>query len=144
MERQWLQMWHPRLTHGCQYPPRLQILRIDREGRIDDVITHVTWRHLCKNILVDSNCHKFAMTQNVRKRCCWHCYIWADSFTFTLLLPSHAGVYEETFNVNIKIAQTMQNIWNLACQQRSYSQGIWNVIVRKSGLLRKCMGGHYH
>ena len=82
MERQWLQMWHPRLTQGSQYPPRPQILRIDREGRIDDVIMHVTWLHLRKNILVDSNCHKFAMTQNVRKRCCWHCYIWGDWFTF--------------------------------------------------------------
>ena len=64
-------------------------------------------------------------------------------FTITLL-QCHAGVHEETFNVNIKIAQTMENIWNLACQQRSYSQGIWNVIVGKSGLLKKCMGGHYH
>ena len=52
------------------------------EGRIDDVITHVTWHHLCKNILVDSNPHKFVMTQNMWKRCCWHCYIWADWFTF--------------------------------------------------------------
>ena len=27
-----------------------------------------------------------------------------------ITMPLHAGVYEETFNVNIKIAQTMQNI----------------------------------
>ena len=29
-------------------PPHLQILRIDREGIIDDVIMQETWRHLCK------------------------------------------------------------------------------------------------
>ena len=28
--------------------PHLQILRIDREGIIDDVIMHETWQHLCK------------------------------------------------------------------------------------------------
>ena len=27
-----------------------------------------------------------------------------------ITMPLHAGVYEEMFNVNIKIAQTMQNI----------------------------------
>ena len=55
-----------------------------------------------QKILVDSDRHKFAMTQNVRKRCRQHCYI--------------AEVYEETFDVNIKIVQTMQNNWNLACE----------------------------
>jgi len=29
-------------------PPHLQILRIDREGIMDDIIMHQTWRHLCK------------------------------------------------------------------------------------------------
>ena len=40
-------------------------------------------------------------------------------------------------NVNIKIAQTMQNIWNLACEQALCSQGIWNFIVEKLSLLKK-------
>ena len=43
-------------------PLRLQIIRIGREGMIDDVITHGTWRHLYKKILVDSDCPEFAMT----------------------------------------------------------------------------------
>ena len=32
--------------------------------------------------LVDPDRHKFTMTQNARKRCCWHCNIWHDWFTF--------------------------------------------------------------
>ena len=36
---------------------------------IDDVITHGTRRHLGKKILLDSNRHESAMTQNGRKRC---------------------------------------------------------------------------
>ena len=38
----------------------------------------------------------------------------------TLLLQWHVRVYKETFSVNIKIAQTMQNIWNSACEQRAW------------------------
>ena len=29
-------------------PQHLQILRIDRQGMIDDIMTHSTWHHLCK------------------------------------------------------------------------------------------------
>ena len=49
------------LYQGCQ-PPTSSIIRIGREGMIDDVIMHGTWRHLYKKILVDSDCPKFAMT----------------------------------------------------------------------------------
>ena len=52
--------------------PCLQILRIGREGMIDDIIMHGTWCLLCKNILVASNHHKYVETQNVWKRCSWH------------------------------------------------------------------------
>ena len=44
----------------------------------------------------------------------------------------------ETFDVNIKIAQRVQNIWNFACEQRACEQGIWNFIVGKSSLQKKC------
>ena len=37
-----------RTTCRAVNPPHLQILRIDREGMIDDVISHGIWRHLCK------------------------------------------------------------------------------------------------
>ena len=37
---------------GCRAvnPPRHQILRIDREGMIDDVISHEKGRHLCQKL----------------------------------------------------------------------------------------------
>ena len=65
------------------------------------------------------------------------------------ILPSHyynamLEFMRKHSMLTLKIAQTKQNIWNLACQQRSCSQGIWNVIVGKSGLLKKCMSSHYH
>ena len=43
-------------SQGCQ-TPRLQILRIDREGVIDDLISHGIWRHLFK---------KYSLTRSSR------------------------------------------------------------------------------
>ena len=43
------------LHYRAVNPPRHQLLRIDREGMIDDVISHDKWRHLCQKMLVDSN-----------------------------------------------------------------------------------------
>ena len=86
---------------------------------------------LVQKILFDSDRDKFAMTQNARERCCWHSNIWPTGW-FTphqsiIKLQRHTEVYEETFDVNIKIAQTTQNSWNFN-------------IVGKSSLLkwRKC------
>ena len=59
-------------------PPHLQILGIDREGMIDDVIKHKHMTSFVQKIIVHSNRHKFAITQNARKRCCWHCNIKFD------------------------------------------------------------------
>ena len=91
--------------------------------------THMT--SLVQKILFDSDRDKFAMTQNARERCCWHSNIWPTGW-FTphqsiIKLQRHTEVYEETFDVNIKIAQTTQNSWNFN-------------IVGKSSLLkwRKC------
>ena len=33
-------------------PRHLQILRIDRQGMIDDIMTHSTWHHLCIKYLL--------------------------------------------------------------------------------------------
>ena len=52
--------------------PYLQILRIEREGMIDDITMHSTRCLLCKNILVDSDHQEYVVTQNTRKRCSWH------------------------------------------------------------------------
>ena len=50
-------------------------------------------------LLADSDRHKFVMTQNVQKRCCWYCCILAEWFTsvlpITLLLQWRAEVYKE-------------------------------------------------
>ena len=51
----------------------------------------------------------------------------------TLLLQWHVRVYKETFSVNIKIAQTMQNIWNSACEQRVW---LFEILLLES-LLKK-------
>ena len=59
-------------TAELSSPPCLQILRIDREGMIDDIKMHGTWRLLCKKILVDSDHHEYVVTQNAWKRCSWH------------------------------------------------------------------------
>ena len=61
----------------------------------------------------------FMMTQNTQKRSCWHCNIWPDYFfptnhiTVYMTWQWHIGVYEEMFDVNRTIAQTMQNIWEV-------------------------------
>ena len=107
-----------------------------------------TWymSSFAQKILVDSERHKFAMTQDTQKRSCCHCYIWADWFTFHESHNDYYVIYyngmqdfvRETFDVNIKIAQRVQNIWNFACEQRACEQGIWNFIVGKSSLQKKC------
>ena len=56
--------------------------------------------------------------KNARKRCCWNCNIWPNWFTsnqshYCLYYKIwHIRVCEETVEVNSKIAQTTQNIWN--------------------------------
>ena len=101
-------------------PWHLQILRVGTKGMIDDVITHSTWCHLCKNTPWLRSSQIFAVTQNTRRRCCWHCNIWP--ITLLLILKLHTRVCEETFNVNIKIVQTMQNIWNFIVQKASLQE----------------------
>ena len=61
---------------------------------IDDVIC-------AKKTLWIQSSRIFTVTQNARKRCCWHCNIWP--ITLFLISKLHTGVCEETFNVNIKI-----------------------------------------
>ena len=46
---------------GAVNPLGLQILRIGREGMIDDVVTHGTVSFV-QEVLVDSDCPEFAVT----------------------------------------------------------------------------------
>ena len=87
---------------------------------IDDVITHGTWCHLCKNTPWLRLSRIFAVMQNARRRCCWHCNIWP--ITLLLISKLHTGVCQETFNVNFKIVQTMQNIWNFIVGKSSLKE----------------------
>ena len=67
-------------------PPYHQILRIDREGMIDDVIMHNKWWHLCQKCLLISI----------------DVYSTNSSYLATLLLKLqwHTRIYEGTFHVN--------------------------------------------
>ena len=84
-------------SQGCQ-TPRLQILRIDREGVIDDLISHGIWRLCSKNTRWPDR-HEYAMF-----------HIIACLLVHCNGITNHTEVYEEMFDVNSKKAQTMQNI----------------------------------
>ena len=78
--------------------------------------------------------------------------VYSPAITLLLILQWHTGVCEETFNVNIKIAQTKQNSWNfivgklsllkkwktsMIIQEISYSNLIWrpgDMFQLKSGV----------
>ena len=82
------------------------LLRIDREGMIDDVISYSIWRHLCK---------KYLLT-----RSSWICDV-PHYCAHCNHIIYHTKVYEETFNVS-----SIENSSNIA--------NYLKVIVRKLSL----------
>ena len=78
-----------------------------------------------QKILVDSNRHKFTMTQTVQNICCWHCNIWPDWCT------SHNGIPEFMIDGNGKMAQTTQNIWNFMPESLVYKKWQTLAIMRE-------------
>ena len=88
-----------------------------------------------QRILVDSDHHEFVMPEDARKRCSWQCNIWPDCFTshqsYYCLYYNMAitQVYEKTCNVNSKIAQTMQSIWNFIVEKSSLQENGTSVII---------------
>ena len=115
---------------GCQKPPRLQILKIDGEGMIDDVIMRGTWRHVCKK------CSLILIITNLEMR--GKDVVGIVTFDLIGLLPTnhiiilqgHVGVYEETFDANMKIAQTTRNtIAEILLSKRQ--------VCRRNGKLRR-------
>ena len=90
-------------------PPCPQILRIDREGTIDKVIMHSAY---------DVICHLFKLYNLT-----WLAYY--PPITLLLILQWHTRVCEETFNVNSKITQTMQNIRNFIVRKSIYKK--WKI-----------------
>ena len=103
-------------TFRAVNPRHLQIFRVDREWIIDDIIMH--------ELIWAKNTRWFRLSrifvQNAWKRCCWHCNIWP--IILLLILKLHTGVCEEMFNVNIKIVQTTQNIWNFIVGKSSLQE----------------------
>ena len=96
-------------------PPCLQILRIDGEGMINDIIMHMAHDAICK--------------KKRREKDVVGIVTFDPPITLLLLLQWHTGVCEEMFDVNGKIAQTMQSIRNF--------------IVRKSNLQEVANFGTY-
>ena len=83
---------YTRNTCRAVNPPRLQILR---EGMIDDVIMHGTWRHLCKKTRENDvvGIVTFDLIGSLPTN---HIIVY-----ITML---YTGVCEETFDINSKIA----------------------------------------
>ena len=124
------------ILQGCQ-PPRFSNTEnwLGRDER---------WRHnarlmmsFVQKILVDSHHHEFVMTEDARKRCSWQCNIWPDCFTshhshhYLYYTIWHTQVYEKTCNVNSKIAQTMQSIWNFIVEKSTLQENGTSVIIRE-------------
>ena len=104
------------------------MLRIDREEMIDDVKTHSAWRQLGKTRDLGT---RLIVTHSRWHKACENDDVGIVTFDLIGLLPTnhiiilqwHTGVYKETFNFNIKIAEMTQNSWNF--------------IVGKSSLMKK-------
>ena len=76
-------------------PPRLQILRSDREGMIDDIISHSIWCHLSKMYLSTWSSGICDVSH--------YCIPCKGIIYYT-------KVHEDTFDVNSKTAQTTQSL----------------------------------
>ena len=80
---------------------------------------------------------QFVMPEDARKRCSWQCNIWPDCFTshqsYYCLYYNMAitQVYEKACNVNSKIAQTMQSIWNFIVEKSTLQENGTSVIIRE-------------
>lgn len=84
------------ICHRAVNPQHLQILRIDKEGMIDDIITHSKWHHLY---------NKYLLTLIAQKGC-YHCKIWPDWFT------SHQSHHYNNYYYD-GIPEFMTTLWEL-------------------------------
>ena len=109
------------------------MLKIDGEGIIGDVTMCGTWCHVCKK------CSLTLIITNLEWHKTWEKDV-VGIVTFDLigLLPTnhiiilqwHVGVYEETFDANMKIAQTT---WNTIAEILSSERQV----SRRNGKLRR-------
>ena len=140
--------------------PCLQLLRIDKVLMIGDVITHVTQDQLCKTFgdlgsrLIVTNLWWHKMHENNVVGVVTFHVIGLLPTNHIIILQWHTGVYEETFDLNDKIAQTMQNIWNVGKSTRVYWRNdysgelkalgycLWIVIVINLGKFTQWNSSH--
>ena len=122
-------------TWSCS-PLGFQILRIDWEGMKDDALTHGSSCRLCKEYsltLITTNlwCQKMPEKDVVGN---------VTSDLITLLPTSHIIAYitiimaitqvlKKPCNVNSKIAQTMQSIWNFIVEKSTLQEHGTSVII---------------
>ena len=115
-------------------PPGFQILRIDWEGMKDDALTHGSWCHLCKEYsltLITTNlwCQKMPEKDVVGNVTSDLIALLPTNHIIAYIRIWHTKVYEKTFNVKSKIAQTMQNIWNFIVKKSTLQENGTSVII---------------
>ena len=100
--------------------PRLQILRIDRAGMMNDVIIQLK----AHNVICAKNTLWLRSSQNMRKRCPWHCNIWLDCFT-SQQWHYYIKMSYQSFLGNVQIRQ---NGWNFIAWNSSLLKK-WQTLV---------------
>ena len=117
-------------------PPGFQILRIDWEGMKDDALTHGSWCCLCKEYsltLITTNlwCQKMPEKDVVGNVTSDLIALLPTTIIAYITIWQFTQVYEKTFNVNSKIAQTMQNIWNFIVEKSTLQENGTSVTIRE-------------
>ena len=126
--------WLLRIYCRAVSPPGFQILRTDWEGMKDDVIMHGSWCLLCKKYLLTPITTNLWWQKMPEKD-----VVGNVTPDLIALLPTthiiayitiwHTQVYEKTCNVNSKIAQTMQSIWNFIVEKSTLQEHGTSVII---------------
>ena len=129
--------WLLRINCRAVSLPGFQILRIDWEGMKDDVIMHGSWCLLCKKYLLTPITTNLWWQKMPEKDVVGN----VTSDLIALLPTTHIityiiqygilKVYEKTCNVNSKIAQTMQSIWNFIVEKSTLQENGTSVIIRE-------------
>jgi len=102
----------------------------------DDVIMHGSWCRLCKKYLLPLIATKLWWQKMPEKG-----VVGNVTSDLIALLPTnhiiayitiwHTQVYEKTLNVNSKIAQTTQNVWNFIVKKSTLQENGTSVIIRE-------------
>ena len=102
----------------------------------DDALTHGSWCCLCKEYsltLITTNlwCQKMPEKDVVGNVTSDLIALLPTTIIAYITIWQFTQVYEKTFNVNSKIAQTMQNIWNFIVEKSTLQENGTSVIIRE-------------